>query len=123
MVSAHFVSYRTAINQFIYQNVPCLSISLFLTVHLRTLHLQCLRSAARSLGHDAVAHLLDGDAPRRLLLLPPPLLRVLVFRSDVVRRFRDGGGPRGGGLGLLSLAKLVLGHGLWLAVVLRSDDS
>ena len=121
MVSAHFVSYRTAINQFIYQNVPSLSISLSLTVHLRTLHLQCLRSAVRSLGHDAVAHLLDGDAPRGLLLLPPPLLRVLPLRSDFVRRFRSGGGPRGGGLGLLSLAKLVLGHSLGLAVVLRRN--
>ena len=100
----------------------CLSRSLSPFTSIRTLHLQCLRPAVRSLGHDAVAHLLDGDAPRRLLLLPPPLLGVLVLRSDVVRRFRGGGGgPRGGGLGLLSLAKLVLGHGLGLAVVLRSD--
>ena len=99
----------------------CLPRSLSPFTSLRTLHLQCLRPAVRSLGHDAVTHLLDGDAPRRLLLLPPPLLRVLPLRSDFVRRFRSGGGPRGGGLGLLSLAKLVLGHSLGLAVVLRSN--
>ena len=120
MVSAHFVSYRTAINQFIYQNVPCLSISLSLTFHLAS-HTSLAMFDVRSLGHDAVTHLLDGDAPRRLLLLPPPLLRVLPLRSDFVRRFRSGGGPRGSGLGLLSLAKLVLGHSLGLAVVLRSN--
>ena len=66
-----------------------------------------------SLRHDAVAHLFDRDAPRRLFLLSPPLLPRLL--PSVVRR---GGRPRSR-LGLLPLPELVLGHGVGLAIVLR----
>ena len=117
MVSAHFVCYRHS-HHFIYQNIQCLSHipTPFSSSHFtrNCLHFQGLKKV-RSLRNDAVAHLLDRDAPRRLFLLSPPLFRLF---SSVIRC--DRGRPRGR-LGLLPLAELVLGHGVRLTVVLWRD--